>query len=93
MTFEKLCESRASYFTVIVQIDKSSCELIDSTPDVEGVEAVENLPDVIKLILRRHPLVLKVPKLLPPPRSFDHPITLVDESKLVNVTLYRYVHF
>lgn len=93
MTFEKLCRSRASCFVVVVLIYESNHELIDIAPIVEGAETLENLLDVIQLILRRRLLFLEVPNSLPPPRPFDHPITLVDESKLENVPPYRYAHF
>lgn len=93
MTFEKLCRSKASCFVVVVLIYESNHELIDIAPIVEGAETLENLLDVIQLILRMHALVLEVPKSLTPHRPFDHPITVVDESKPINVPSYPYAYF
>lgn len=85
MTFEKLCKCGAFCFVVVVSTDKSNRELINNAPNVEGAKALGNLSDVIKLVLRRHSRVLELPKSLPIPMSFNHPIALVDESKPLNV--------
>lgn len=47
MTFEKLCRLGASCIVVVVSTYESSQQLIDSAPELKGVEALEALPKTI----------------------------------------------
>lgn len=46
----------------------------------------------LTLLLHSYQSVFETPSSLPPPRSHDHVIPLIDGSKLVKVKPYRYLH-
>lgn len=48
-------------------------------------------PDLVQLLHHYH-MIFQNPTTLPPPRSQDHSIPLVDESTVVKVRPYRYPH-
>ena len=49
-----------------------------------------HLPPDLQQLIDTYSDLFEVPKELPPPRSYDHKIPLIDETKTVKVRPYRY---
>ncbi|XP_040998177.1 uncharacterized protein LOC121244221 [Juglans microcarpa x Juglans regia] len=90
--FEKLCKGGAYGFAIVMAKDESLCNVEKSGSEGDKDE-LEGLPVEVRDVLESHRGVLEVPSTLPPSRPFDHRIVLVDETKPVNVSPYRYAHF
>ena len=89
---ERLCKGGAQCFAVI-RASENQVEEVEKMVG-EGLEIeLQRLPNRIRKVVEAHRSVLEVPTSLPPPRNFDHRITLKDESKPVNVPPYRYAYF
>lgn len=50
-------------------------------------------PDLLQPLLQKYSNLFDQPQKLPPPRSTDHHIPLLDGANLVNIRPYRYPHF
>jgi hypothetical protein len=59
---------------------------------VSGAQSSSIHPDIHNMLQQYHDL-LEEPKGIPPPRQFDHHISLKDGTTPVNVRPYRYAHF
>lgn len=53
------------------------------------IEAEEKVPEDIQLILEKFQVVFDIPKQLPPVRSCDHRIPLIDPTKTIRARPYR----
>jgi hypothetical protein len=74
----------AEVFTMqVLQIDNNGAAPVEFPPNLP--------PDLIALLLK-YSQVFQTPTGLPPPRSQDHSIPLLDESHVVKVRPYRYPH-
>ncbi|XP_047169448.1 uncharacterized protein LOC124837990 [Vigna umbellata] len=70
-----------------------SMQLLES-PDLQSSldELTAELALDLALLLHKYLSVFETPSSLPPPRSHDHVIPLIDGSKPVKVKPYRYLH-
>ena len=79
-------DSMVSLFHFWAYIDASLLSL-------EGAPAESKLDSEIAQVLNSHPRVFEELKRLPPYRSIDHSIELLQGARPVNVRPYRYPHF
>lgn len=79
---KKMCQlikRKATVAVLVLKTDKDHSKLVSSPSPPSEIEA----------LLKEFEDIFQEPQHLPPPRSIDHAITLIDESKMVNQRPYR----
>lgn len=71
------------------QLPEGSTILLSSVQELAEHPAAAKIPDAVQHILDEFAAVFAVPSSLPPPRSNDHSIPLIDGASLVNIHPYR----
>ena len=84
-------KKQASKFT---QASQGRCTLLMNTAseltDVIPTTLLQKWPKSLQTLLLQFGTLFEIPKGLPPPRTHDHKIQLVDESQTVKIRPYRY---
>ncbi|KAJ4758713.1 polyprotein [Rhynchospora pubera] len=86
----KLCESVPCPIT---EEKKGSILMIAQIYSLHEASQPSYVPPVLQPVLAKFQTVFKELTTLPPPRSIDHQIPLVDTSKAISIRPYRYSYF